>query len=287
MKSKGAVLIANNNFYLDYVKQAVYAAKSIKKHLDIPVTIITNSQNYLDDNFDASLFDKVIFVEDNKDDSNKNQRIIFDGEYSQKTVFWKNTNRNMAYSLSPYDETLLVDTDFIVNNNSLKNIFDSNNDFMLYKNSYEIANFRNTEEFENVSDTGIDFYWATVVFFRKTPLNEIFFDLIEHIKEEWDYYVRIYRLPSNIYRNDYAFSIAIHIMNGFNKGDFAKELPGKLYYTTDKDILQKHKDTKMTFLVGKEDYPGDYLLIKTEDINVHVMNKLSLQRVIDGVEDNG
>lgn len=275
--SKGVLLIANNNSQIDYVKQSVYLAKRIQKFLDVPISIITDSPGYLKDCFDFSIFDKIIdfYQEDN------NRRILFDGEYSQKTVQWQNGTRINAYDLTPYDQTLLLDTDFIINNTLLKSVFNSSNDFMIYEDSYDLSQVRNTAEFNRVNDTGIDFYWATAVYFTKTEENKTFFDLIKHIKEEWDHYVRVYRLPSTIYRNDYAFSIAVHIMNGFQKGSFAKKLPGKIYYTTDKDILIKHQDTAMTFLVSKEDRLGEYTLLKTDNLNVHVMNKLSLQRVID------
>jgi hypothetical protein len=276
--SKGVLLIANNNSQIDYVKQSVYLAKRIKKYLEVPVSIATNSPGYVTDCFDGTVFDKIITVT-NEDD--KNRRILFDGEYSQKTVQWQNGARVDAYDLSPYDQTLLMDTDFIINNSLLKNVFDSTNEFMIYKDAYELAQIRNTSEFKNVSDTSVDFYWATVVYFTKTDTNKIFFDLVKHVRQEWDHYVRVYRLPSSIYRNDYAFSIAIHIMNGFQAGSFVKKLPGKKYYATDRDVMIDHRADSMTFLVGKKDYPGEYTLLKTNSLNVHVMNKLSLQRVID------
>jgi len=275
--TKGAVLIANNNAYIDYVKQAVYLAERIHKYLDVPVSIITNSANYLKENFDEYLFDNII--EHQSADNNK--RIMFDGEFSQRTINWQNSNRMSAYELSPYDQTLLMDTDYIINNSLLKNVFDTKNDFMLYKNGYDLAQTRTTDEFDRVSDTSIDFYWATVVYFTKCDQNETFFNLVKHIKQEWNYYTRIYRLPSVVYRNDYAFSIALHIMNGFQSGSFAQKLPGKLHYIVDKDLLIKHDGEKMTFCVAKEDRPGEYTLLKTDNLNIHVMNKLSLQREID------
>lgn len=280
--TKGVLLIANNNSQIDYVKQSVYLAKRIKEYLDVPISLVTNSIGYLNQNFDMTLFDKVIEIYSDEDD--KNHRILFDGEYSQKTVQWQNGTRVDAYELSPYDQTLLMDTDFIINNSLLKNVFDSPNEFMIYKDAYELSQVKNVSEFKFVSDTSIDFYWATVVYFTKNETNKIFFDLIKHIRQEWDHYVRIYRLTSPIYRNDYAFSIAIHVMNNFQKGSFAKSLPGKKYYTTDRDILIDHQQETMTFLVGKKDHPGEYTLLKTDSLNVHVMNKLSLQRVIDGLE---
>ena len=58
--SKGAILIARNNGKLDYVKQAFFLAKRIKHYIGIPVSIITEDIDYLNDSFDSSIFDHII-----------------------------------------------------------------------------------------------------------------------------------------------------------------------------------------------------------------------------------
>lgn len=276
--SKGALLIARNNGQLDYVKQAVFLAKRIKKYLDIPVSIITDSPNYVRNSFSNDIFDKIIEV-DYVD--SQNNRPYYDGSLFYKVASFKNDTRANVYDMSPYDETLLLDTDYIVSNSLLKECFNSVHDLLLFKESEDIAKVRNEEEFVHISDYSIDFYWATVVFFRKIPENKIFFDLVSHIQNEWRHYSRIYQLNNTLFRNDFAFSIAIHIMNGFNKGDFANNLPGKHYYTIDKDILYKLDEDKMMFLVEKKDYLGEYTAIATQGQSIHVMNKFSLERIID------
>ena len=70
-------------------------------------------------------------------------------------------------------------------------------------------------------------------------------------------------------------------MNGFQQGNFAKQLPGSMLYTTDKDILWQLKDDEMMFLVEKKDYLGEYTALKTSGQTIHVMNKASLSRIID------
>ena len=49
---KGAFLIARNNSQVDYVKQAVFLAKRIKKYLGLPTSVLTDSVEYLKNNFD-------------------------------------------------------------------------------------------------------------------------------------------------------------------------------------------------------------------------------------------
>jgi hypothetical protein len=277
-KTKGVFLFAKNNGQIDYVKQAVFLARRIKKYLNLPVTLGTDSIAYLEEAYGTDDFDNVIKL-DWKD--TKNQRYFYDGALAKKQAGFKNSNRASVYDLSPYDETLIMDTDFIISNNLLLSAFDSSADFLIYKNSNDIAQVRNEEEFKHISNVSVDFYWATVIFFRKTETNKIFFDLVQHIEQEWNHYRRAYQIMSPLFRNDFAFSIAIHIMNGFRAGDFAQELPGTMFYTTDKDILWKLKDTEMLFLVEKENYLGEYTSLKTKGLNIHVMNKISLARIID------
>ena len=92
----------------------------------------------------------------------------------------------------------------------------------------------------------------------------------------------LYQLENRMYRNDYAFSMAIHVLNGFQNNEILGEFPGKLYYTLDKDILVDINENKFKFLVEKQDYHGEYTLLKVEGLDVHVMNKFSLERFIKG-----
>ena len=51
MKSKGALIFARNNAQIDYIKQAHYSAKRIKKFLNIPTSIVTDSVDYLKETY--------------------------------------------------------------------------------------------------------------------------------------------------------------------------------------------------------------------------------------------
>lgn len=278
MSSKGVVVFAKNNEKIDYIKQCVYLAERVKKHLGVPVSIITDCADYLHEAYDSSVFDHVISVENRKD---MNRRRFRDGTINEYRSLFKNNNRAAIYELSPYNETLLMDSDVVICNESLKYAFDSPEDFLIYNNSIDLANFRSQEEFQYISEASVEFYWATVVFFRKTETNKIFFDLISHIEENYLHYCKVYQLRTNYFRNDFAFSIAIHMMNGFQSGPFAGQMPGKLYHIIDKDMLHKINNDKLLFLIEKEKYLGEYTLTETSGLNVHVMNKFSLMREID------
>jgi hypothetical protein len=275
--SNGALIFAHNNTGIDYTKLAVYAATRVKQYLEIPVSIVTDNVQWLESEYPNHPFDRVIEIPS----ESSTQKLFFDGTLSYKTLEWKNLTRSRAYDLTPYDKTLILDSDYIISSDILKNAFKLDVPFQIYKHSFDLASWRDTKEFARINQYSIPFYWATVVVFEKSFITQTFFDLITYIKQNWLYFRVLYSIEASAFRNDYAFSIAIHIMNGKMSGDFAIELPGSMTYIKDKDILLNIKDSSMNFLVEKKDYLGEYVAAKTTGIDVHVMNKSSLIRVID------
>jgi hypothetical protein len=51
-----------------------------------------------------------------------------------------------------------------------------------------------------------------------------------------------------------------------------------MIYTKDTDILVSTDANKMKFLVEKKNYLGEYILVKTHNQNVHIMNKYAFGR---------
>lgn len=271
--SKGILIFAYNNQEIDYVKMAIFAAAQASKFLNVPVSLVTDNKELSEETL--TVFDNVIIL---KDDLLQSKR-FYDGDDSFKLLHWKNFTRINAYNITPYDETLVIDSDFIINSNFLKYCWDQNNDFLIYDKCFDLCKNRKTTEFDFISDFGIKFYWATVFFFRKTEKNQLFFCLLDKIKQDWDYYSRVFYIPTRKFRNDFAFSIAIHMMNGFTDGDFATLIANKLWFVNDRDLLLSHVDNRMTFLVL--DNNKKYSPVSVVEKDIHVMNKFSLMRSID------
>jgi hypothetical protein len=276
--SRGILVFARNNEQVDYVKQAYFLALRAKEYLGLPVSVATDSSDYVKNSFDTSVFDQIIDLEWTE---NYIKKRYHDGTLVQKQLYFKNDSRSLAYDISPYTETLLLDTDVVISDSKFLKCFEKTHNFQIYSKATDLTNFRDTSEFDYISETGVKFYWATCVFFRKTPENKIFFDLLQHIQEEWEHYRAVFQIKHRAFRNDHAFSIAIHIMNGYQTGDFAKEMPGKLFYTLDKDILWELNQNSYLFLMEKENYLGEYTPLRFQGNTVHVMNKFSLNRIID------
>lgn len=293
MNSRGVVVFARNNSQIDYIKQARFLALRVQRYLGLPTTIVTDSPDFLKYEYTDwnSVFDRVVSIVWKEKDLTNNTVLsntekhsikkFYDGTLVSKKLDWKNDARTLAYNVSPYDETLVLDSDIVICNNNFLKCFEQPNDLLLYKDAVELLDIDRGDDFRRISDTSVDFYWATCVFFRKTETNRIFFNLIQHIHENWSHYNNIFQINSPYYRNDYAFSIAIHIMNGYQRGDFAKSMPGTLYFATDKSILWKIFDESLLFLLEKPTYDGEYTPLRIKNSNLHVMNKFSLNRCID------
>jgi len=277
--TQGAIIFAQNNSAVDYIKLAVFAASRIRQYLDIPVSIVTDSPDWLADAYPNHGFDQIIII--GYSDTTQYKK-FHDGTISSKTAEWKNLTRDQVYDLTPYDRTLVIDSDYILNSSVLKPAMDNHYDFQIYSKSMDLASWRPTDEFYRINQYSIPFYWATTFIFEKNSVTQAFFDLIVYIKSNWLYFRTLYGIVDAKFRNDFAFSIAIHIMNGKTNGQFAVELPGKMTYSKDKDILINTDGNKMKFLVEKKDHIGEYTLVKTTGLDVHVMNKISLSRYIDG-----
>jgi hypothetical protein len=281
----GALIFAQNNKLIDYTKLAVFAGNRVKQFLDIPVSIVTDNVKWLEEVYPTHPFDTIIeipYYDEYYHREIHTHKEIHDGELWSSKMEWKNISRTQVYNLSPYDKTLVIDSDYIISSSVLKTAFNIDADLQIYSDSFDLADWRSTSEFHRVNPYSVKFYWATTFVFQKNLITESFFNLIDYIKLNWFYFRTLYSIQSPLFRNDFAFSIAIHIMNGKTNGEFASDLPGRMYYSLDKDFLVSTNNEKLKFLLSKKDYPGEYTLAKTSGLDIHIMNKQSLIRMIDG-----
>jgi hypothetical protein len=277
--STGALIFAQNNASIDYTKLAVFCADRVLEFLKIPVSLVTDNKQWLLDNFPNHKFDQIIEI---SFDEFYQKRYMCDGTMSSSVIEWKNFSRCDAYELSPYETTILLDSDYVINSSILSLSLDKDCDIQMYKKCFDLASWRSTNEFSRINQYSIPFYWATVVVFKKSLISESFFNLVSYIKQNWAYFKVLYSIDSQLFRNDFAFSIASHIMNGKTTGQFITELPGSMTYIKDTDLVYKMDNTAITFLIEKQNYCGEYQAVKTTGIDMHIMNKHSLSRFIDG-----
>jgi hypothetical protein len=206
-------------------------------------------------------------------------RIYKDTSHTAKHLSFYNVNRCDAYDISPYDETILLDADYLVLSDTLNQCWGHNNELMMNWKWQDVMYERKFESLDRLNDLGITMYWATVVYFRKTSYVESFFNCVQHVKDNTQFYRDLYKWKGNLYRNDYSFSVAAHMMGGFvDKG--IPQLPTTLYKTFDTDDVHSAVDANTLLLyLEKPRSPGDFMITKWSGVDLHVMNKWAINRI--------
>lgn len=280
--TRGVLIFAHNNRDVDYALMSIVSGQLAGKYLQVPVSLITDkftiqwmkeSKIYQKA---ETVFDKIIEIEKPTTD---NQRNLHDG-IENKLVPFINSNRCSAYELTPYDRTLLIDSDFLVFSNTLGNYWDVDSDLLISSAINDIYDQKRLGYHDRyISDTGIHLYWATTVMFSKSEYSKTFFNLVDQIRENYQYYSDLFRFDSRQYRNDIAFSIAKHILDGYET-DTSLSLPPVLSIL-DKDVLLDVATTgKLTILISPN-LDSNYIAAAVDNLDIHVMNKQSLIRQAD------
>ncbi len=270
--NNGVVLIVHDNGTVDYSALAILSAKLVKKHLKVPVSIITdeNTLGNLKQKIDSveSFYDKIILIDP---PIKNNKRVIFHGD-NYKSMSFMNQTRSSIWELTPYERTLLIDVDYLIFSDNLSMYWESSEDFLIASSASEVLNKRLGILDKRISDTGPHMYWATTVMFTKNTRTKILFDLIEYIKENYLYFSEIYKFDTRTFRNDIAFSLAKHIIDGFISPS-GQCLPAVLTMF-DKDLLLDIKEKSLKFMI--HDWNDGDILIDISDRDIHFINKQTI-----------
>ena len=284
--TRGGIMFAHNNTEIDYFRLAVVNALLVQKNLGIKnVTVVTDphslkqGEKTLGKRLIKKAINNIIIIEKDKKFKSLNQRLYKDTSHTAKYLPFYNVNRCDAYKLSPYDETLLIDVDYLILSDTLNHCWGHNNELMMNWKYQDIMYERKDPSLARLNDMGITMYWATVVYFRKTEYVESFFNIVSHVKNNPQFYKDLYKWQGTLYRNDYSFSIAAHVMSGFvDKG--IPQLPTTLYKSFDTDDIHSAVDKNtIVMYLEKPRSPGDFMLTKWQGIDLHIMNKWAINRV--------
>lgn len=248
--TRGVVLIAHNNEKYDYYKMATYVADRAKFFLNLPVTVITDEDSITSD----YKFDKTIIVEPDK------------ANYRKKLT-WINKGRYKVFDYSPYDETLVLDTDYIINSNQLIKLFD-HDDFACHKN---IRWLMEDVEPEMLSRNTVHTLWATVMMFRKTNRVKQLFDMVEMVQNNYEHYANIYKFLPYMYRNDYALTIALKTVNGHCEINSDYINWNLLHVSSNVKVTRIDNTSYLLISEDQKSKKNKYLILK--DVDFHMINK--------------
>jgi hypothetical protein len=262
MKS-GLVIIAINNELVDYVSMARWSAKRIQHFLKMPTSLIT------DVDIDNDIFDHVIKIDPN----NNNQKYYQDFD---SVTEWYNQSRSDVYALSPYQQTLVIDADYVVNSQDINKIFDYSGDFLCPQKAFDI----NTKEGQYFStefgQINMPMSWATMMFFRKSKYADAIFSVMAMIRDHWDHYRALYQISNNLYRNDYALSMALSIVNGHNIID--NSIPWAMA-----TVMPEYKLTQLEYNRFRVEYMKNQkqYYIELVDQDFHALCKKQLGAIVE------
>jgi hypothetical protein len=260
----GVLIFAFNNEHIDYLAMANWSAKNIRRHLGLPVAVVTNASipaHYR--------FEQVIPATPAGHHTRKFNDI-------DESVTWFNGNRVDAYSLSPWAQTLVLDADYVVASNQLRTVLDIKQDFVAHRWAYDVTNHPAFDTHNFFGNYRMPMWWATVMMFRRSLHAELIFDSMQMIRDNWNHYKSLYTMNRTTYRNDFALSIALGIVNGhtLDHADIPWGLP---------TVTHDHKLTQLDTDKYRVDYIGQDGRSKWIQLNqdFHAMGKGQLGAIID------
>ena len=266
--SRGALLFAFNSPKYNYYSMAEATAKRINHFLNLPVTIVTDNDSLPEKS--NYKFDNTILTTPDK--TNK-----------RDWGMWINKGRYQAYEFSPYDETLLLDTDYMVNSSKLSMTFDMPTDFCCHDTTSFLMHPGVPQEV--LSSYSYKTLWATAVMFRKTKRAEQIFNCLGMVQKNFDHYATLHGFVAGTFRNDYGLTLALRIANGHTsrKEDI---IPWSLVHVGKNTSVYRNNDdefnTEYTVMFDnwqRGKIRKEYTIVK--DTDFHVMNKENFMDLIE------
>ena len=209
--NQGVLIFAFNNEATDYIAMAAWSAKNIRRHLNLPVAVVTDAP-------EAAAQHKFEHIIATTADTGGSRHFADYGT----NVTWHNAGRINAYEISPFDQTLVLDADYVVASDQLLNVLAIPQQFVAFKDSVDVANMH---EHGTWGQYNMPMWWATVMMFRRGNISQYIFDSMQMIRNNWQHYRDLYGIHQSNYRNDYALSIALGLVAGDEQSVHALQWP--------------------------------------------------------------
>lgn len=248
--TRGVLLFAHNNGVVDYYRMAAYTASRIERFLKLPTSIVT------DENSITSYYAWDHLITRTPDTSNR-----------KTTDVWINKGRYQAYELSPYDDTIVLDTDYLINSNRLLQLFEYPVDFMCH---YDCHYLMTNAAIETVGRWGSPTMWATVLRFQKSHLSESIFNMMRLIQTNYQHYSNIYNFQRGSFRNDYALTIALRTVCGQLAAPH-HDIPWKLLHVSAINTRVERCDDTSYKIHYTHENKTTHIMVK--DTDFHMMSK--------------
>ena len=247
--STGALIYATDGD-IEYTKIARECARRVEQYLNIPTTIaegntiVTGNRSWAD---------------------------------CDKPVAWRNSGRCNALMDTPYDRTLLIDADYWISSDVLKNCLDSDASFLAHNTRMYIN--EQQSKIETFGTLKTPMWWATVCVFDRSQYTQDVFSAWQMIEENYNHYANLFQFTRKPFRNDYALSMALLLVNGGEYPDCAIPMP--LINVPDSCTIEMENNKwTLGYTVYENDQHKDkHIIIQDQDL--HIMGKRNLERLLE------
>lgn len=197
MISKGILAFAQGR---DFLRLAVLQLEQIRKFSDIEVAYIVDTKAAGSPEF-------------NRLQELGCKTVVFDSQVQCRNydlgTEWRNLGREHAFELSPFDRTLLVDVDYILQSSAAIDLLEADLPLVC-------GDWHHSFDQEFILDKpcigrhGVPMLWATLFWFDKSPRSQQIFHKWQEALKFMKWKQEYYGFHSSLIRNDYALSIAVH-----------------------------------------------------------------------------
>ena len=246
--SSGVLLVAfdsttDQGNVLRYTELAKICANLVRKHLGLPVGIVSNSK--------IEGFDENIIV----DKPPADLRHVAIGRLHQ-SYNWYNDSRRQLFNLTPFKKTLLLDVDYFLQTDQYLKCFEFDAPFQIIDRVYDPTNRKSFDKYLNLPNRTIPQCWATAMYWNQDAQE--YFDYANMIADNYKYYSRIFGFSHKQYRNDMVFSIVSHMMPTY-------KMPWSMHMTTGDCAIVDANEHGIKFR-----YSDNIIRINND---IHVLNK--------------
>ena len=245
----GALIYATDGD-IEYTKIARECARRVEHYLGIPSTIVSGN------------------------DTVTGNRCWADCD---KPVTWRNSGRCNAWHDSLYDRTLLIDADYWIASDCLNSVLRSNGHFYAH-NSRMYINER-SGKIETFGTLKTPMWWATVCVFDRSDFSQDVFSAWQMIQDNYNHYANLFQFTRKPFRNDYALSMALLLVNGGEYPDCA--IPWTLINVPDSCNIDLENDkwTLEYSVYENDEHKPKRITVKDQDL--HIMGKRNLEKLLD------
>lgn len=245
----GALIYATDGD-IEYTRIARECARRVEQYLGIPSTIVEGS---------GTITGKRSWAD------------------CDTPVDWRNSGRCNAFLDSPYDRTLLLDADYWIASDCLKSVLHSNEHFCAHNNRMYIN--ETSSKVETFGTLKTPMWWATVCVFDRSEFSQDVFLAWQMIQNNYSHYANLFQFTRKPFRNDYALSMALLLVNGGEYPDCA--IPWSLINVPDScDIdLENNKWTLGYTVYENDEHKPKRITVQDQDL--HIMGKRNLEKLLE------